>query len=435
MEDRLDRAMYSSDHPIRSKRGDRFDRAPFAARVADTTATRRDPSSIVIGLYSPWGGGKSSTLNLIEEAVAARATGVVARFNPWLFNSEERLLCGFFETLAAALGRSMATEAVKLGGMLRDYGILLAAASLSVEGATPVSSSDAIKGIGESLSSGGLDELKGRIDRVLQRVGERVVVLIDDIDRLDYTTIDAVFRLVRVTAAFANTSYVLSFDDETVAPSIGERYIRAGYEAGRSYLAKIIQVPLLLPPPDAMLLRQMVFDGIAAALRQSGIELEQEDVDAFAHHFVGSLEPCLGTPRHAKLYVNAVTFALPLLKEEAHPVDLLLIEGIRVFYPKLYLAIRDNADLFLGGGRDPDQNVESAQRRHLVELIGKSVGDITPAQTASLRRDLLEALFPRLEARRYARNRMASGGTAARLRCSLLSGGADPYRTSAVRFK
>jgi hypothetical protein len=49
-----------------------------------------------------------------------------------------------------------------------------------------------------------------------------------------------------------------------------------------------------------------------------------------------------------------VTFALPLLEEEAHPVDLLLMEGIRVFYPKLYLAIRDNAKLFLGGGRDSD---------------------------------------------------------------------------------
>jgi len=88
---------------------------------------------------------------------------VVVRFNPWLFNSEERLLSGFFETLAAALGRSMATEAVKLGGMLRDYGIQLPAASLSVEGATPVSSSDAIKGVGESLSRGGLDEPKGHI--------------------------------------------------------------------------------------------------------------------------------------------------------------------------------------------------------------------------------------------------------------------------------
>jgi predicted KAP-like P-loop ATPase len=157
-----------------------------------------------------------------------------------------------------------------------------------------------------------------------------------------------------------------------------------------------------------MQLRQIVFDGIAAALRQSGIELDREGVDVFAHHFVGGLEPRLRTPRHAKLYVNAVTFALPLLKDEAHPVDLLLIEGIRVFYPKLYLAVRENADLFLGGGRDPDQNVESGQRRRLLELIGKSVGDSTPEQNASLRRELLEALFPRVGARRYEADREAN---------------------------
>src|SRR5262249_27596378 len=122
---------------------------------------------------------------------------------------------------------------------------------------------------------------------------------------------------------------------------------------------------------------------------------------AFAHHFVSGLEPRLGTPRHANLYVNAVTFALPLLKDEAHPVDLLLMEGVRVFYPKLYLAIRDNADLFLGGGRDADQNTESAQRRRLAHLVGEVAGGMPEEQSASLRRELLEGLFPRLRTTRY----------------------------------
>jgi predicted KAP-like P-loop ATPase len=401
MDDRSDWTAYSSDYPIRSKREDRFNRVPFAARVADTAATWRDPSSIVIGLYGPWGGGKSSTLNLMEEALAAHVNVVVVRFNPWLFNSEERLLCGFFETFAAALGRSTGTKAATLSGMLRDYGTLLALASLSMAGANPVNPSDAIKGIGDPLASGELDELKGHVDQVLQRAGKRVVVLIDDIDRLDRTGVEAIFKLVKLTAGFANTSYVLSFDDEMVASSIGERYVQAGYQVGRSYLAKNIQVPLHLPPPDPMQLRQMVFDGIAAALRQSGIELEREGAAAFDQHFAGGLQRRLGTPRHAKRYVNAVAFALPLLKGEAHPVDLLLIEGIRVFYPKLYVAIRDNADLFLGGGRDSDQNVESAQRRQLVESIGKSAGDITADENASLRHDLLESLFPRLRATRF----------------------------------
>ncbi|HEX4583983.1 MAG TPA: P-loop NTPase fold protein [Burkholderiaceae bacterium] len=401
MDDRVNKVTYSSDHPIRSKREDRFNRAPFAMRVADTTATRRDPSSIVIGLYGPWGDGKSSTLNLMEEALAAHSNVVVVRFNPWLFNSEERLLRGFFDTVAAALGRASPSLAEKIGSLLRDYGSLLLSASFSAAAARSLEAGDAG---GDSMASVRLDELKERVEEVLQKAGKRVVVLIDDIDRLDRAELQAIFKLVKLSASFASTSYVLAFDDEMVASSIGERYAQAGYEAGRNYLAKIIQVPLHLPPPDAMQLRWMVFDGIATALHQSGIELAEDQTDAFAHHFVRGLEARLDTPRKAKLYVNAATFALPLLKEEVHPVDLLLIEGIRIFYPKLYLAIRDNADLFLGGGRDSDQNMESAQRRGIGDLIAEATGDMTPEQSAALRGDLLEALFPRLRMTRYGQD-------------------------------
>ena len=399
MDDRAGELTYSSDQPIRSRREDRFNRALFAQRVADTTATRSDPSSIVVGLYGPWGGGKSSTLNLMQEALGDHCNVVVARFNPWLYDSDDRLLRGFFETLAAALADSLRGDGSRIAALVRDYGALLQDSCSTAE-ADAGSRRRAARGGGPSASVR-LDDLRRRIEEELQATGKRVVVLIDDIDRLERNEVQAIFKLVKLSASFANTSYVLSFDDEIVASAIGERYGQARYEVGRDYLAKFIQVPLHLPPADTMQLRQMVFDGVAAVLRQSRIELPKDEVNVFAHHFVGGLEPRLATPRHAKLYLNAITFALPLLEEEVHPVDLLLMEGIRVFYPKLYVAIRDNADLFLGGGRDPDQNVESAQRRRLTDLIRESTGDLAAEQGERLRRDLLEALFPRLGKARY----------------------------------
>jgi len=401
MDDRTHQLTYSSDQPIRSKREDRFNRALFAQRVADTTATRSDPSSIVIGLYGPWGGGKSSTLNLMEEALNDHSNVVVVRFNPWLYGSEDRLVHGFFDTLAAVLGASLSEKVERIESALRDYGALLLIASFPLA-AGASGSREGSRKASDSSGSVRLEDLKRRVEEVLQEAGKRVVVLVDDIDRLARSEMQALFKLVKLSAAFANTSYVLSFDDEMVASSIGEGYAQAGYEAGRDYLSKIIQVPLHLPPADSMQLRQIVFDGVAAALRQSRIELQKHDVDTFTRYFVGGLEPRLGTPRHAKLYVNAVTFALPLLEEEAHPVDLLLMEGVRIFYPKLYLAIRDNAALFLSGGRDSDQNTEGAQRRYLSELIRESSGEATPEQTANLRRDFLEGLFPRLSQTRYS---------------------------------
>lgn len=374
---------YSSDQPICSKSEDRFNRWGFAKRIADTLADREDASSIVIGLFGPWGDGKTSTLRLMEVVFQDRTHVIAVRFNPWLFQSEEQLLRGFFDTLAEALGKSLPTLKEKIGNILKKYGSLLSFASISVDG------------LGEALSTVELDQLRTRIENILAESGKRVVVLIDDIDRLDRADTQAIFKLVKLSASFNHTSYILAFDDEIVAAAIGEKYGRGGFEAGRAFLDKIIQVPLHLPPPDEIALRQMTFEGVDAALTQSENTLPQEHVDAFVRHFVDGIEPQLHTPRHAKLYVNALTFALPLLKGEAHPVDLMLIEGIRIFYPRLYTAIRDNPDYFLDPGGAGHQQHE-AHRQRVAAIIDQALDGIGVPDKGRVRTQLLEVLFPRL---------------------------------------
>lgn len=386
---------YSSDQPIRSRAEDRFNRWAFAKRIADTLAARRDSASLVVGLFGPWGDGKTSTLHLMEEALAEHEHVVVVRFNPWLFQSEELLLRGFFATLAEALGKALPRKHEELGNLLKRYGMLLSLASISIGGVVQIKAGEAVKGLGEALSTVEVDELRRRVEQFLEESGKRVVLLIDDIDRLDRAETQGIFKLVKLSAGFNHTSYVLSFDDEMVAAAIGEKYGQGGIEAGRAFLEKIIQVPLHLPPPDEMALRKATFEGVDAAVSGSGITLSQEQVDAFVRHFVDGLEPQLGTPRHAKRYVNAITFALPLLKGEVHPVDLMLIEGVRTFYPKLYRAIRDNPEYFLKGAGDNHQQRE-ARRQRIGGVIDEALEGIGVQDKEQVRKRLLEVLFPRL---------------------------------------
>jgi KAP-like P-loop domain-containing protein len=390
---------YSSDQPIRSRTEDRFARWPFAERIALTLATRQDPASLVIGLFGPWGDGKSSTLHLMEEALASHQNVVVVRFNPWLFQSEERLLSGFFATLAQSIGRSLPSRREEFGKLLKRYGAVLSLASISLGGAIHIRPGDAAKGLGETLSTVELDELRRRLETFLEESGKRVVILIDDIDRLDRGEIQAIFKLVRLSASFNRTAYVLAFDDEMVAAAIGERYGAGGHAAGRSFLEKIIQVPLHLPPPDEISLRKVTFTGIEGALELSGISLSQEQVDAFVRHFVDGIEPQLHTPRHSKLYANALMFALPLLKGEVHPVDLMLVEGIRAFYPNLYMTIRDNPEYFLKSGPAGEKNEE--HRKRAAGLIDKALDGMAVQDKGQVRSRLLEVLFPRLRKVEY----------------------------------
>jgi predicted KAP-like P-loop ATPase len=87
-------ARYSGDYPIQNPTEDKFNRWPFAKRIADTLRDREDPSCIVLGIYGAWGEGKTSVLNIIEAELEKSEKVVVVRFNPWYFSSEAVLIKG-----------------------------------------------------------------------------------------------------------------------------------------------------------------------------------------------------------------------------------------------------------------------------------------------------------------------------------------------------
>jgi len=125
----LPESSFYSDEPVSSKAEDRFGRAPFATRIAETLANRRDTASLVVGLYGPWGDGKTSTLGFVDESLRSYKHVVTVRFNPWYFGTQEQLLRGFFATLAEALGRSLSTRREEIGDLLSKYGGILSIAS------------------------------------------------------------------------------------------------------------------------------------------------------------------------------------------------------------------------------------------------------------------------------------------------------------------
>lgn len=392
---------YIADQPITSKSEDQFNRAPFATRIAETLATRTDPSSIVIGLYGPWGDGKTSVLEMMQEELKTHDQIIVVRFNPWHFQTEDLLLRGFFATLADAMGRSLPSIKEKAGSLLQKYGSVLSLASLSIAGVVQISPGEAAKGLGDAMSNVGLDDLRSRIECMLGEAKKRLVILIDDIDRLDRDETHAVFKLVKLSASFRHTAYVLAFDDAVVSAALGERYGAGGAAAGRAFLEKIIQVPLHLPPVDENSLRRLTLEGVSNALNHAGITLTQPQVDAFVRHFDDALLPQVKTPRRAKLLSNALLFALPILRGEVNPSELMLIEGIRVIYPELYAAIRDNPSIFLQGEGETRRNQRQEAVSRIDTLIQQAMPTLSDDECAVVRSRLLEPLFPRIASTGY----------------------------------
>jgi hypothetical protein len=378
---------YSSDAPIYDAALDRFNRFPFSQRVANVIAKRNDPSSIVIGIYGAWGDGKTSVLNFIERELQTEEHVVCLKFNPWRFGDEDQMLNNFFNDLATVIDRSIESGKERIGNLIEKYGKPLASI---------VGKGEVADGVKSFFLGADIEELRERIENLLAEEKKRVVILLDDIDRLEKNEIHALFRLVKLTADFKYTAYVLAFDKHVVSSALQERYGYNAIETGNSFLEKIIQVPLELPSIEIEDLRNFCFNEIDEVLNFSNIGLTEEDSRQFVNNFSKGLEAHLKTPRQAKLYSNILMFSLPILKDEANIVDLMLVEGIRVLLPEVYALIRDNRDLFLkdgtsGYGYDHDQK-EKTRRK---ERIESALNVFTQEEKAQIV-DLLCFLFPRL---------------------------------------
>lgn len=384
--------VYVSDSPITDPKNDRFRRWPFAKRVADTIATRKDHSSLVVAIYGAWGEGKTSVLNFISAELTNESDILIVKFNPWRFADESALLRHFFSELARVVGASLTNKKEEIGTALARYGEFL---DLAWSGAGKAAST-----VGLFLSTVDLEEQKRRVAEILEHSGKRVVILMDDIDRLEKVEVQALFRLLKLSADFDYTAYVLAFDAEMVASAIGERF--TGEEskrahAGRSFLEKIVQVPLKLPAIPAEELRSYCFEALNEALETAQMSVEEAEARRFVRQFQEGIQNRLKTPRMAKRFANAVAFALAINKGEVNAVDMMLIEAIRVFYPDAFEVVRENKDLFLGDKTHSDR--EFAKRTEAAMTLATT--ELKTEDAAALK-SLLEHLFPVAGEHRYS---------------------------------
>ncbi len=215
--------------------------------------------------------------------------------------------------------------------------------------------------------------------------------MIDDIDRLDNNEIQTVLKLVKLLANFKHTTYILAFDVEMVAAAIGKNY-GDDKVAGKNFLEKIIQVPILLPKISRNSIESFCFKVIRQELELLDINLNDDEWLRFTENFEAGLSIRIQTIRMVKRYINALIFALPQIKNEVNIVDFLLLEGMRIFYPKLYIDIREYSLEYISSISSQQNTPEYKQNEsnRLTEKWNAFTNDVRSAK------NLLFCLFPNI---------------------------------------
>ena len=182
-----------SDDPLDDEGGDAFGRA----RLADTLKSRITAGDVtVVSLTGGYGEGKSTVLRFLERKLnAAEPTPIVVRFNAWLPEDGATLTASFLKALESAIGQRYILP--RLSARTRD---VLQVFLSSV----PHAPSNVEKLIPNRSQS---DDL-GAFSRALARLPVPIVVLVDEIDRLNRGELDALFKLLFPTRQIC-ASYVL----------------------------------------------------------------------------------------------------------------------------------------------------------------------------------------------------------------------------------
>lgn len=327
---------FVADEEIRDEKDDLLVSKAQAKSFADTVLASGSHSGLVFGIDGPWGVGKTSFINLAERYWNSAADKViVCRFEPLRYASEPDLADRLIRDLSAAIQSKVFAP---------EFRPAASRYSRLIKGKADVS----FLGFKLSLepSQETVDELLDDIDEVLRRIGRRVIIVIDDLDRLDAKTTNNVLFATRRTFKLSQATYVLCYDTEVLA---------GGKEEGsraREFLEKFVMVKLSLfvdsssirnfllrdwecdesqlvsVPSDTMIKLGAVLSELAGIL----------DGDLAANYL-----PLVGDLRKVKRFVNAMLLMqiekTNLGRTDFNKRDLINLILLHLYYPGLFRRI------------------------------------------------------------------------------------------------
>lgn len=394
--------MFNADQPITSSAQDILGRKSFAYALADTILSYQDRNSIVIGLFGEWGSGKTSLINLslerIEELADTRNDKpIVIKFNPWNFSEQNQLISQFFKLLSQMLKRTdNASNIQKIGEKIEAYSQIFDPLKIiPIIGEYSLLAKVVFGLTGRSIKSWGkskeknLEQIRDELNGMLSELTNKIIVIIDDIDRLTPMEIRQIFQLVKKLGDFPNTIYFLSFDQQVVLNAFKE--IHEGFE--KEYLEKIVQIPFEIPPISKENLHRLLFSRIDEIIKD--IPQEKFDHTYWANIFHGGLKYLFYNIRDVTRYINSLSFSFQQVKGLVNTIDFMALTAIQVFLPEIYGTIRDNKEMFAGTRDNSSRSIfdENNLEKQKYDKIINSGSKIPPEKLT----ELLTRLFPRLE--------------------------------------
>ena len=311
-------SMIIHDWPISDSSGDIMAFSVDAKKVA-TEIKNLDPNDTwSLAITGQWGIGKTSFLNMVVKELENDEFEVLS-FNPRDSKSCENIQEDFFSRLSCVLAKYDG----RCNGTFKKY-----MASLQL-----IDNRRFFERLTNFYRIWNKDGLKGTIEKSFKLLPKRILVRIDDFDRLSKDEIEEVLKLIDNNAAFSNLVFLTAFDKEQVNKIFGDTY----HTQDACFVDKFFNLEYSIPIRPYSYLSKYLEDSLVSHIRAS---VDEEDE---IRHSVSSnvklYKKCLPTLRDIKRYVNQFVIDYSNVKGEVKVNEYLLLHLIKYKYPEKYKAL------------------------------------------------------------------------------------------------
>lgn len=311
-----------TDVPIDTMEHDLFQISPYVEGLTNFINVCETP--MTISIQGDWGTGKTSMMHMLEKQLQDIVYPIW--FNTWQFSQfhmGNTLAFSMLDVLIQKLGddNGMAKHMVKIFAGIMSRAVKTAAV-VTIDSAVGGEAANIAKKVTEGNSDTNIakeimqlkDHFQEMVDEKLKKEHKsKVVVFIDDLDRLDPEKAVELLEVLKIFLDCENCVFILAVDYEVISLGIRQKYgdLNA-IQKGKSFFDKIIQLPFKMP-----VAHYTIRNYVQYLLQRIQVELTDKDIDLY----IALIQTSIGfNPRSIKRLFNIYQL-LDFISKKAIPIE------------------------------------------------------------------------------------------------------------------
>ena len=223
---------------------------------------RKHLDPVCVGVFGPWGAGKTTVIRLIQQALDQDGSTIVIYTQPWSYDPatdpKATLIGEVLNAVRSTLDDSGRQQlGARLGALAKrvrwSRAIRLAAESALTASLPRLSDLEGLFGEGDEITEPTLQGFRQDFAELLEDPAfsnvHRIVVVVDDLDRCLPGTVIDTLEAIKLFLAVPKMAFVIAADEDSVASAIASTYGSSpgGAVLAKMYLEKIVQIPVRVP--------------------------------------------------------------------------------------------------------------------------------------------------------------------------------------------